>query len=244
MTAVETTNPSTTSAAGPAGGQSDDERRARIEAFAAETVRVARDGFARLWATGVLAPSATIQINERVPGEDKLVGVVHPNPWRTRTPQVTSAVFGFDATPYLGDPGAARGARRFAAIFEQHPDVTTVVHVHSPYLGAWAQVHRALPVTSGELADALGDTAGLDELPVYIDRRQTEVDFILEQIARDPRITAIVEANGGGTVWGRTGLAAAVGFIEVLERAARSTALAQSHRGEPRAAAPAAPAAP
>ena len=47
------------------------------------------------------------------------------------------------------------------------------------------------------------------ELPVYIDRRQAEVDFILEQIARDPAVPAIVEANGGGTVWGRPGLAAA-----------------------------------
>ena len=193
-----------------------------VERFVADTAQVATEGFALLRATRVLSPSATIQIWERVPGHDWLVGINHPNPWRSRTPRVEAAVYGFDTTPVLGDPAAARGARRFAAIFEQHADVTTVVHVHSPHLGAWAQVHRALPVVHGLLAAA----TPVPELPVYIDRRQAEVDFILAQIARDPAVPAIVEANGGGTVWGRDGLAAAVELIQVIEAAARATALA------------------
>ena len=227
MTAIDTTIASTTTtpgaAAAPGASTTGSAATADLQRFADEQVAIATEAFADLRATGVLSPSATIQINERVPGEDKLVGIVHPNPWRTRAPKVTAAVFGFDGTSYLGDPAAARGARRFAAVFEQHADVTTVIHVHAPYLGAWAQVHRPLPVTDGALRRA----TTVAEIPVYIDRRQAEVDFILEQIARDPEVTAIVEANGGGTVWGRDGLAAAVRFIHVLEQAARATALAE-----------------
>ena len=194
-----------------------------VERFVAATIEVATEAFALLRATRVLSPSATIQTWERVPGHDWLVGINHPNPWRTRTPRVEASVYGFDTTPVLGDPAPARGARRFAAIFEQHADVTTVVHVHSPHLGAWAQVHRALPVAHGLLASV----TPVAELPVYVDRRQTEVDFILEQLARDPAVPAIVEANGGGTVWSRHGLAAAVELIQVVEAAARATALAE-----------------
>lgn len=190
--------------------------------FVAETARIAEQAFATLRSEGLLSPSATIQINERVPGEEKLVGINAPNPWSGRDPELAVSVFGFDGTPFEGDPRAARGARRFAAVFEQHPTVTTVIHVHSPYLGAWAQVHRGLPVTDG----ALAAETDVPEIPVYIDRRQAEVDFILEQIERDPRVLAIVEANGGGTVWGHHGLAETVRFIQVLERAARATALA------------------
>ncbi|HEY8525001.1 MAG TPA: class II aldolase/adducin family protein [Acidimicrobiales bacterium] len=223
MTAVETAE-TTAKTAETAGTAVETVPPADLQAFAAETARVAAEAFRALRDTGVLSPSATVQINERVPGHDKVVGVVHPNPWRTRTPQVRADVFGFDGTPYLGDPAAARGARRFAAAFERHADITTVVHVHTPYLGAWAQVHRALPVTHG----GLRRVTDVPEIPVYIDRRQAEVDFILEQIDRDRRIRAIVEANGGGTVWGRDGLAETVAFIQVLEQAARATALAET----------------
>ena len=193
-----------------------------LDTFVDDTLAAAVELFEVVRRTGVLSPTATIQINERVPGEPKLVGINHPNPWSSRTPRASASVFGFDGTSYSGDPRAARGARRFAAIFEQHPDVTTVIHIHTPYLGAWAQAHRALPVRLRSLREA----TPVEELPVYIDRRQAEVDFILEELARDARIPAIVEANGGATVWGRAGLVDTGHFIVTLELAARAQALA------------------
>ena len=87
----------------------------------------------------------------------------------------------------------AGGARRFAAIFEQHPGVTTVVHVHTPYLARSRKRTGRFPIRYVAAQRHIVVT----ELPVYIDRRQAEVDFILEQLARDADIPAIVEANGG-----------------------------------------------
>jgi hypothetical protein len=57
------------------------------------------------------------------------------------------------------------------------------------------------------------------ELPIYIDRRQAEVDFILDQLKVDIEHRAILEANGGATVWGRQGLQETAEFILLLEGA-------------------------
>jgi L-ribulose-5-phosphate 4-epimerase len=194
-----------------------------VAAFVEQTVRDADEAFRVLRATGTISASGTVQINERVPGHDQLVGIEFPSPWKSRTPQVKAAVFGFDGTSYFGEERAARGARRFAAIFEQHPDITTVVHVHTPYLGAFAQAHRSLPLRYV----AVQRLTLADELPVYIDRTQAEVDFILQQLARNRDIPAIVEANGGATVWGRDGLAATARFIQLLEEGAQFQALSE-----------------
>ena len=121
--------------------------------FVEGVVATATEAFARLRATGALTPSATIQINERVPGHDAAgrhqppEPVADPHARRSRPPSHASTATRWPATR----PPPA-GARRFAAVFEQHPDVTTVVHVHSPYVGAWAQVHRALPVVDAAAA--------------------------------------------------------------------------------------------
>jgi len=59
------------------------------------------------------------------------------------------------------------------------------------------------------------------EVPVYIDRRQAEVDFILDEIEKNPYTTAILEANGGSTVWGKQGLLKTAEFILLLEEGAK-----------------------
>ena len=119
------------------------------------------------------------------------------------------------------------GLGRYTKLFQQHSDITTVSHVHSPYLGAWAQTHRTLPfhyvpVQRYQLAR---------ELPVYIDRRQPEVDFILDSIAQNPFNLAILEANGGSTVWGKQGLRATAEFILLLEEGAQLQLLADALGG-------------
>ena len=195
--------------------------------FVERTTQVAEQAFAVWRATGTISSSGTAQIHERVPGESQILQVNLPDQWKSRHPVVTPAVYTFDGIPVVGDERAARGARRFAAIFEQHDDITTVIHVHTPYLGAWAQAHRALPINYV----AVQRLTLVRELPVYIDRTQTEVDFILEQLARDADLPAIVEANGGATVWGRTGLSATVQFIQLLEEGAQYQTLAQEQGG-------------
>ena len=68
-------------------------------------------------------------------------------------------------------------------------------------------------------------------LPVYINRRQTEADFILEAIQADREVPGIVEANGGATVWSWKGLRHLVNQIILLEEGARFQILAQAIGG-------------
>ena len=74
-------------------------------------------------------------------------------------------------------------------------EITTVSHVHTPSLGAWAQTHRTLPIRYVPVQRF----KLIRELPVYIDRRQPEVDFILDRLRENPYHTAIIEANGWST---------------------------------------------
>ena len=69
------------------------------------------------------------------------------------------------------------------------------------------------------------------EIPIYIDRRQQEVDFILDQIRLNPHNIAILEANGGSTVWGKQGLRKLAEFILLLEEGALIQSLADSLGG-------------
>lgn len=105
--------------------------------------------------------------------------------------------------------GRAGGVGRYNKIFQQHADITTVSHVHSPYLGAWAQTHRPLPIRYVPVQRCLRSK----ELPNYIEQRQPEQEFILERLRTDPHTPAILEANGGSTVWGKQGLRKTAEFI-------------------------------
>jgi L-ribulose-5-phosphate 4-epimerase len=205
----------------------DSKVNAALLEFVERTTATAEHAFDVWRATGTISSSGTAQIHERVPGESQILQINLPDQWKSRHPVVKPAVYTFDGRPVLGDERAARGARRFAAIFEQHDDITTVVHIHTPYLGAWAQAHRALPINYV----AVQRHTLVRELPVYIDRTQAEVDFILEQLARDGDVPAIVEANGGATVWGRDGLRSAAEYIQLLEEGAQYQTLAQTQGG-------------
>jgi len=104
-----------------------------------------------------------------------------------------------------------------------HPEITTVVHVHAPHLGAWSQTHRPLPIDYVPVQRF----NLVRELPVYVDRTQPEVEYILEILEKDPDNFAVLEANGGATVWGRRGLLKTAEEIILLEEGARIQILAQ-----------------
>ena len=103
-----------------------------------------------------------------------------------------------------------------------HPELTTAVHVHSPFLGAWSQTHRTFRIT---YVPAQRTTLAR-ELPVYVDRRQDHGDFILQELERHPEIPGILEANGGSSFWGRDGFLQTARYIELIEEAARLQTIA------------------
>lgn len=195
-----------------------------LQAFIDQVLAEAEAAFTVFRETNTITANGTVGFIERVPGQELLVAVNYAGPWHYRQP-LEATVSDFAGNVILGKGKGGLG--RYSKLFQQHADITTVSHVHTPYLGAWAQTHRTLPfhyvpVQRYQLAR---------ELPVYIDRRQAEVDFILEQIAANPFNLAILEANGGATVWGKQGLRATAEFILLLEEGAQIQLLADALGG-------------
>lgn len=174
--------------------------------------------------TNTITANGTVGFIERIPGEDKLVSLSYPGPFN-RKRGVNPVVTGFDGTLYLGK--SAAGYARYLKLFQEHANVTTISHVHSPALGAWAQTHRTLPIRYVPVQRF----KLIRELPIYIDRRQQEVDFILDRLRENPHHTAILEANGGSTVWGTKGLRDTAEFILLLEEGAQIQLAAEAIGG-------------
>ena len=196
----------------------------QLKNFIDKVLIEAEEAFTVFRETNTITANGTVGFIERVPGEELLVSVNYGGPWNYRKP-LQATVTDFAGKVIYGKGKGGLG--RYTKLFQTHPDITTVSHVHSPYLGAWAQTHRTLPfhyvpVQRYQLAR---------ELPVYIDRRQAEVDFILDKINENPFNLAILEANGGSTVWGKQGLRATAEFILLLEEGAQLQLLADALGG-------------
>lgn len=194
-----------------------------VRAFVDQTIAEANRAFTAFRETGTITANGTVGFIERVPGEDLLVSVNYPGPFERDRP-LSADVFGLDGTVHQG---RGFGASRYLSVFNAHPEITSLSHVHTPNLGAWAQTHRTLPFTyvpvqRFQLAR---------ELPIYIDRRQDEDAFILEALRENPRTPAIIEANGGSTVWGWKGLRNLAEFIVLLEEGADIAIRAQAIGG-------------
>ena len=190
--------------------------------FAEQAVRDAVVAFRGLATTGTIAPSGTVNFVERVPGEDVAVSIGYPGPFAPDAVPVPT-IYAFDGTVLSGDAKGNLGGGRYLSIFRAHDDITTVSHVHTVYLGAWSQSHRALPIRYVPVQR----WTRARELPIYIDRRQGEASFILEVLEKDREVPAILEANGGSTAWGRKGLLQLASYIVLLEEGARFQALAE-----------------
>lgn len=186
---------------------------AHAQAFVEQVLKDAKVAFDALRETDSLTANGTVGFVERIPGEDKVVVVNDPGPFKKGQP-LTASVVGLDGTSYLGN---AAGGGRYLKLFREHADVTSISHVHSPALGAWAQTHRTLPIRYVPVQRF----KLIREIPIYIDRRQPEVDFILDEIRKNEHAVAILEANGGSTVWGKQGLLKLAEFILLLEEGAK-----------------------
>jgi len=174
--------------------------------------------------TDTITANGTVGFVERIPGQEKLLTLNYPGPFNKKR-GVEPVVVGFDGTLYLGKSNAGYG--RYLKLFQEHADVTTISHVHSPALGAWAQTHRTLPIRYVPVQRF----KLIREIPIYIDRRQQEVDFILDTLRENPHNVAVLEANGGSTVWGTKGLRDTAEFILLLEEGAKIQIAAEAIGG-------------
>jgi hypothetical protein len=175
-----------------------------------------------LWESRTLSSSQTFQVYQRVPNHEIWVSGAFPSLWDDG--EVKVAVGGFDGTQYLGQ--VPPGPGRYTHIFQAYPGVTTVIHAHTPALGAFASAHkpftiRYVPITRETVAT---------EFPLYLDRRQQEQDFIVDKLKENPHIEAVVEANGGSTFWGN-GILKVSRRIQLIEEGAQFQLQAQALGG-------------
>ncbi len=204
-------------------GSIDTQLDADVTAFAEKIKQEAQHAFRVLRETDTTTAYGTVGFVVRVPGQEKLVVVNDPGPWN-RGKDIEPAVIGFDGTVYSGNHG---GGNRYNKLFIERPEVNIISHVHTLYVAAWAQTHRTFPINYV----AFNRHHLIRELPIYIDRRQPEVDFIVERVNQNPHTFAILEANGGGTVWGKGGVRELTETIILLEEAARLQLLAEAVGG-------------
>lgn len=184
-------------------------------AFVIQAQKDASKAFRVLRETRTVSASGTLSFTVRIPGETKLVNLGYTGPWGDDLDAVETSVVGFDGTGYLGRTGLGEG--RYTKLFVQHPDIQAISHIHTPYLGAYSQAHSPLPLLY--VPNRRFRTS--KELPVYIDRRQAEVDFILDALAKDKEVPGIVEANGGATAWSWKGIIDLANTILFLEEGAQ-----------------------
>jgi L-ribulose-5-phosphate 4-epimerase len=197
---------------------------ADVLAFIDKTTADAKLAIRVLRETGTLSASRTLNFIERVPGEDLVIAVDDPEPWADVS-TLSPGVVTFEGTVLSGS--SAFGVKNFVELFEKHPEITTVAHVHTPYLGGWAQTHRIFPI---RYAAAQRLTLSREIHP-HVDRRGKGVDFILERLEKDPHTVGVFEGNGGANVLGRGGLLETAKLILFLEEGAQFQILAEAAGG-------------
>jgi ribulose-5-phosphate 4-epimerase/fuculose-1-phosphate aldolase len=200
---------------------------------AAESLQATVDAITREFAhasrvlkeSRTLSATNTFQAIVRVPGREQLVVLSAADPF-SHDQEAKAGVLGFDGTVVQGPGRAAVGGGRYIEVFRQRPEVNTVIHVHTPFLGAWAGTHRTLPIRYAPAQRF----RRIRELPNYIDRRPSEASFILDRLAEDAGHFAILEANGGATFWGASVTDVSKNIL-LFEEAAWFTALAETIGG-------------
>ncbi len=189
-----------------------------------QTKREVAKIFKVLKETRTLTATNTFQAHVRVPGSDLLIVAATPSPW-DEDQGIRAVVASQDGVVHLDEdlpPGASPGesrqggsGKRYAPVFRGAPQVNVVIHVHTPYLGGWAAAHRVFALNYA----AAQRVTLARELPVYIDRRQSESQFILDALAANAHTPAILEANGGATFFGPS-LVQAAQWILLFEEGA------------------------
>lgn len=204
---------------------------AQVEQAKRDTEKV----FRVLKDTRTLTATNTFQAHLRVPGTDLVIALATPGPWDDDQ-SIRAVVASYDGVVHLDEYLAPRtplsesrqggAGRRYAYVLAQRPEVNVVIHVHTPYLGGWAGAHRVFPLNYA----AAQRLTLARELPVYIDRRQPESEFIVQAIEANGHTPALLEANGGATFWGESILKSAK-WILIFEEGAYFQTLAEAVGG-------------
>ncbi|MCU1360501.1 MAG: class aldolase/adducin-like protein [Ilumatobacteraceae bacterium] len=187
--------------------------------FVAEATLDAAHGFQALRDSGTLPPGGSITIVQRIPDAHAAVTFADPGPWNSDAP-IEGVVSSFDdvAGDAIGD---------LVSVLAEHPEITTIAYVRSPYLLAWARSGRPLPI---RYVPVQRWTLAA-ELPIHTGQARELATFIIGELDARPHTPAVLDANGGAVVWGTGGLLATLEYLQLVEEGAQVQVLAQSLGG-------------
>lgn len=194
-------------------------------AFITQASDDARRAFRLLRESRTVSASGTLGFAVRIPGEEKVVTLSYVGLWEDDPDKPRVSVIDFEGNRLWGEQTG--GEARYLKIFRKYPDFKAISHIHTPHLGAYSQAHQELPL----LYVPNRRFRFTAKLPVYINRRQGEPDFILDAIEQDREVPGIVEANGGATIWSWKGIRDLVNTIVLLEEGAQFQILAAALGG-------------
>ena len=194
-------------------------------AFITQASDDARRAFRLLRESRTVSASGTLGFAVRVLDEEKIVTLSYVGLWEDDPDKPRVSVIDFGGNRLLGEQTG--GEARYLKIFKKYPDFKAISHIHTPHLGAYSQAHQELPL----LYVPNRRFRFTAKLPVYINRRQGESDFILDAIERDRDVPGIVEANGGATIWSWKGIRDLTNNIVLIEEGAQFQILAAALGG-------------
>jgi L-ribulose-5-phosphate 4-epimerase len=179
-----------------------------------------------LFATEVMSHSGHANASMRAPGPEPRMLLTAQGSVREITAEQLALVT-FDGEAVEGElaPVAREIVAMHAAVYRARPDVSSVIHTHSPHVTAFALAHQ-LPCAY----EALLRFGVTDDIPVaaWAPRgSQESAANIVEQLTAHPHTPAVLLANHGLLAFGAHPLGVAQ-LIIAMEEAAEMTLDAQA----------------
>ncbi len=180
-----------------------------------------------LFATEVMSHSGHANASMRMPGpEPRMLLTAQGNVRNLTASDLALVTFDGEAVEGKLEPVAREIVEMHAAVYRARPDVSSVIHTHSPRVTSFALAHQPLPCRY----EALLRFGVTEDVPVaaWAPRGSKEsAANIVEQLTAHTHAPAVLLANHGLLAFGATPMAIAH-LIIAMEEAAELTLGAQS----------------
>jgi ribulose-5-phosphate 4-epimerase/fuculose-1-phosphate aldolase len=120
-----------------------------------------------------------------------------------------------------GHAGLIEVAPLYVAVHRERPDITSIIHTHSPALSAFAVARRPFAL---RLEALLPHAGSVDAIPVTRWGTRYEPEPILDTLRAHPGTPALIHGNHGPFVFGRD-IGHVFALLALLEEAAATTIL-------------------
>jgi L-ribulose-5-phosphate 4-epimerase len=183
----------------------------------------------RLVQTEVLSHSGHGNMSARIAGTNHMLLTSVSHLEHVTAESLALVTFDGEAVEGSVDPGTREIVGMHACVYRERPDVSSVIHTHSPQATSFALAHVPLPVVY-EAFLRFGIT---EDIPVakWAPRGSEEaIAFIVETLHAHPGIPAILLGNHGLLAFGQNAQAAAQ-IIIIMEESAQMTLAARAIGG-------------